>query len=584
MKIDIENKILIPFLLLIIIPTLVVGGVFYWNSNQLFVDSQKNTMAKDLLHVIEHLDSLSQEVKDGTLSAEQAQKKALEFLVRSWKDAIMVFDQNSNRYLTGTGSAQQAFLGSRSDIWFESGESRISAFIQYPQWKWVIGMSYDTKEFVYELQELQKYTLLIAIIGIIVAVELSILLAHNISRPIKNLAEVCNQIALGGLDTKIPLERRDEIGVLAGALHNMLQRLQENNKKLEAMKKSNEDILRCIDIGIIAIDKEGGIIGINQTAHALMAGKHVVDDNGSYVGELFPLLRENLERTIKEEKPVPNLELKVEDGESGRYLVVTTGLLRSEDESPTGAICSLSDITQRKKVEERIERVNRLVSLGELAAGLAHEIRNPLAGIKTSSQVLQNRFMDQTSNKNLIEGVLFEIDRLNDLIADLLNFAHPRPANRSLVDIVGIIRKAIELTDNELRKNNIKHEIIVDASETMTYIDRNQMEQVFLNIIINAVKAMKDGGCLNIRVYRKEESMFRKLKVAFSDTGTGIENEIINRIYDPFFTTDPAGTGLGLSVVHKLVTENDGDIEVVSKVGQGTTFIIGLPGEEVGIN
>ncbi len=581
MRIDIENKILIPFLLLIIIPTLMVGGVFYWNSNKLLIESQKNNMANDLTHVVHYLDNFALEVEEGNLSQEQAQNQALKYLTKSRKEAIMVYDQKKDLLLTGAEPQDRSNWTAQTSVWFEINESKINAYIHYPEWDWVIGISYDTKGFAYELLEMQKYTLLIALIGIIVAVELSILLAHNISRPIKNLAEVCDQIAQGNLENKMPLERTDEIGVLSRALHNMLERLKENSKKLEAMKKSNEDILRCIDIGIIAVNKEGSIIGINQAANNLMVDKYVVDENDQYVGELSTLLMENLHRTVTTEQPVHNLEWKIKDGQSTRYLVVTTGLLRSEDGSSNGAICSFSDITQRKKVEERIERVNRLVSLGELAAGLAHEIRNPLAGMKTSSQVLLNRLKDQTSNKNLIEGVLFEIDRLNMLIADLLNFAHPRPADRTYVNVVEIIKKALELTENELEKHNIKLEMSVETKDTMAYIDRNQMEQVFLNIIINAVKAMKEGGKLSIKVYKKEDSMFRKLKVAFSDTGVGIEHENISRIFDPFFTTDPGGTGLGLSVVHKLVTANDGDIEVTSKVNQGTTFIISLPWEEV---
>lgn len=581
MRIDIENKILIPFLLLIIIPTLMVGGVFYWNSNKLLVESQKHNMANDLIHVVNYLDTLSPEVKKGHLSREQAQNQALNYLTESWKGAVTVFDQKKGLLLKGTKSNELSNLTTRSNVWFEHSASRINAFIHYPEWDWIIGISYDTQAFAYELLEMQKYTLLIALIGIIVAVELSILLAHNISRPIKELAEICNQIALGNLENKMPLGRKDEIGVLSRALHNMLERLQENNKKLAAMKKSNEDILRCIDIGIIAINNEGGIIGINPTAQNLMDGKYVLDEKGQFEGELFPVLMENLVRTAREEQPVKNLELRIADGEANRYLVVTTGLLRSEAGGSNGAICSFSDITQRKKVEERIERMNRLVSLGELAAGLAHEIRNPLAGMKTSAQVLLNRLKDETSQKNLIEGVLLEIDRLNVLITDLLHFAHTRPANSTRVDIREILQKVMELTENEMEKHHIKPEIIMDTRDTTAFIDENQMVQVFLNIILNAIKAMKGGGKLCIRIYKKEDAPFRKLKVAFSDTGVGMDNEIINRIFDPFFTTDPGGTGLGLSVVHKLVTANEGDIEVTSKVNQGTTFVIGLPQEEV---
>lgn len=257
MKLDIENKILIPFLLLIIIPILMVGGVFYWNSSQLFVESQKKTMAKDLDNVVIYLDLLSDDVKRGNLSGKQAQDQALYYLTKSWKEIIVVYDKNQGYLLTGSELTVPSLLGSEKGVRFENSKSQLSAYVQYPKWNWVIGMSYDTKQFAYQLLDLQKYTMLIAIIGIIVAVELSIFLAHNISRPIKRLAEICNNISMGNLDNRMPPDRKDEIGILARALHNMLLRLQENNREMEEMKKSNEDILRCIDIGIIAINKAG---------------------------------------------------------------------------------------------------------------------------------------------------------------------------------------------------------------------------------------------------------------------------------------------------------------------------------------
>ncbi len=575
MRFDIENKILIPFLILIIIPTLVVGGVFYWNSYRLLVDSQTDGMAKDLDMMMNYLDALSQEAEEGFISRGEAQDKALNYLKEYSGNRISVVDK-SGILLIGSGDMDIP-PAETAETRFKQVNSSIMAFAEYPRWGWTIGIVSTTRKFTYELLEMQKYTLLVAIIGIIIAVELSILLAHNISRPIKSLAEVCDNISAGRFDGWIPIERKDEIGVLARALNNMLIKQKENNKKLVEMKKSNEDILRSIDIGIIAINKGGRVIGINQAAENFLAARYIVREKNEYLGTFFSQLMRHLNATLVNQRPEYNMVWQLE-GEGGiRYIEVNTSLLRSEDGSVNGAICSFSDITNRKKVENRIERVNRLVSLGELAAGLAHEIRNPLAGMKTSSQVLYNRFGDNPSNLSLIEGILHEIDRLNFLITDLLNFARPHPPDRRETNIAEVVKKAVELTENRMIKHGIKLDMEVGTSDTRVYVDRNQMEQVFLNIIINAIKAMEDGGVLSIKIYHKGEGQPRRLKIAFSDTGTGIDSENINRIFDPFYTTDPGGTGLGLSVVHKLVTENDGDIEVFSKVDHGTTFVLGLP-------
>ena len=244
-------------------------------------------------------------------------------------------------------------------------------------------------------------------------------------------------------------------------------------------------------------------------------------------------------------------------------------------------------------MEELMVRVDKLASLGELSAGMAHEIRNPLAGIKTSAQVLAKRLTD-SSEKILIDGVLSEIDRLNKIVTDLLNFSRPTSPILASVDISLIIERALELVSEKIKKSGIH--LVRDYEQNLpeVMIDNLQIQQVFLNLLLNAIKAMPEGGELTIslkairdRAKIKErfpgsytlsfahENGF--IQITFNDTGHGIDKGNIAKVFNPFYTTDPSGTGLGLPIVHKLLEKNNGCVHIDSAKGEGTSVILLFP-------
>ena len=238
-------------------------------------------------------------------------------------------------------------------------------------------------------------------------------------------------------------------------------------------------------------------------------------------------------------------------------------------------------------------RVDKLASLGELSAGIAHEIRNPLAGMKTSSQVLAKK-LKSSSEKVLIDGVLSEIDRLNKIVTDLLNFSRPSPPLPAPVDIPVILEKTLDLVIEKIKKLNIRLIRQYEQNLPQVMIDREQVQQVFLNLLLNAIKAMSEGGILSVslrmimdqsrvedKITESYDFLFpndnKFIEISFKDTGYGIKEENISRVFNPFFTTDPNGTGLGLSIVHKLLEKNNSYIYVDSKEEKGCNFTLIIP-------
>jgi len=272
-------------------------------------------------------------------------------------------------------------------------------------------------------------------------------------------------------------------------------------------------------------------------------------------------------------------------------LEVNTAPLRDGSNQIIGAIADIRDIARRKSVEEQMQRIDKLASLGELSAGVAHEIRNPLAGIKTSIQVLAKR-RGSEAETILIDGILAEINRLNNIVTDLLKFSRPSLPVFTPSDPYEILRRTVDLVWKSARTNHIELEWRHEDGLPQVLIDREQIRQVFVNLLLNAVKAMSADGKLTLVVKQvrgrdlehiasgerlSDLSGSSYVQVEFIDTGCGIGADDLPRVFDPFFTTDPSGTGLGLSIAHKLLEENKGRIHIESVLKRGTRVTLLLP-------
>ncbi len=247
-----------------------------------------------------------------------------------------------------------------------------------------------------------------------------------------------------------------------------------------------------------------------------------------------------------------------------------------------GKIVIFRDMTNVYKIQEEILRMDRLVSLGKLASDIAHELRNPLAGIKTTAQALSEEMPKDDSRREYINRITKEIDRLNDLLKTFFSFAKPQKLNLVYCHIKDIINEIIPFLIKEIADKGIQFAENYHPQLPKIKVDKTQMHQAFLNLFLNAIQAMEIGGKLSIDVtpttsYSLAGRKQNYIKIMISDTGKGIPPDILYKIFDPFFTTKPKGIGLGLSITYQIVKKHGGTIKVESELGKGTSFVINLP-------
>ena len=275
-----------------------------------------------------------------------------------------------------------------------------------------------------------------------------------------------------------------------------------------------------------------------------------------------------------------------------RYLGVAAYVLRDADGVSGGRVLIFQDVTEVVEMEAELRRSERLAAVGELSASIAHEIRNPLAAISGSIQMLRNESgaLGGDAAARLMKIVLRETDRLNLLITDFLRYARPGPLQLEPVVVRDAVSEMLEVFAPALPDGV---EVVAEVEEGLTvHADAAQLRQLLWNLVLNAVQAMPDGGELTIRAAvmpeeapqeaRSERRNMGEAKSAWAelsvrDKGTGIPAELVDRIFDPFFTTKPQGSGLGLAMVHRIVEEHGGSLGVKSVVGRGTEMRVRLP-------
>jgi two-component system sensor histidine kinase PilS (NtrC family) len=372
---------------------------------------------------------------------------------------------------------------------------------------------------------------------------------------------------------------------LAESLRLTGEALSEKSSHLAELEKRSENILQNISSGLITTGMAGKITYVNRTAERI-SGIDAASSQGRGLLEIFQLKDnwnpyENLKIL---EGPPFRVEGWVRDGPEDQYLGMTFSLLRDEGESVSGVICSFQDLTQIRKMEEQIRRSDRLAVVGELAAGMAHEIRNPLASLSGSIQLLSEDLTLEDTNRELMEIVNREVSRLNSLITDFLHFASPRPLQLKVIDLLAALQETVTLLQ---QSSGPEREVRVSAPEGdyRAEVDPMLMKQVFWNLARNAVEAMPEGGELVVAAERfpvqgEGGVIVDNLEISFADTGAGIPSHEVDRVFTPFYSTKEQGTGLGLSIVFKIVEAHGGRVEVESRSSGGTVFRVRVPARQ----
>ena len=357
---------------------------------------------------------------------------------------------------------------------------------------------------------------------------------------------------------------------------------------MQNAKIYNETLLQNLTTGVIAAGKDQRVTVFNKEAGQItqLNAMEILDQT---LDRLPAPLREALRATLRTGQGQENTELILQSGAEGMVVRASTSIFHGQDRQVLGALMVVTDITALKRLELQIRRSDRLASLGTLSAGMAHEIKNPLVSIKTFAQLLPERYNDSDFRETFSNLIGHEIDRIDSLVNQLLRFARPAKPHLQPMHVHEILEKSLLLLGHRLYQKDIKLTRSWQANVDTIRADADQLEQVFLNFFINAMDAMKNGGELSISTQLRTDEEWLSplaqtngenhevLRITIRDSGEGIRGEDLAHVFDPFFTTKDYGTGLGLSVVHGIIQEHGGQIEVESELKKGTAFHILLP-------
>jgi PAS domain S-box-containing protein len=443
------------------------------------------------------------------------------------------------------------------------------------------------------------------------------------------------------LSTNInPIFDRGEVVGCVGIARDVTQR-KKLEQEITELKNFNESIIQSIGSGLMTVDLERRITSFNQAAEEVL-GWRAYEVVGRYIDEIFSpeecqsLLTSNSlefvnaigstpyeksdidpafssspsnaktsdfktfgfetsDTKISDDIGLPNreMEIKRKDGKTIHVGFSVTSRIDNHNQR-VGTIISFRDISLIKQMQAEVLRMDRLASLGVLASGIAHEIRNPLAGIKTVAQTLEEDIDPNDNRREYVARIIRQVNRMDDLLKTLFSYARPKSPVPSKCRLQDIVSEVKALMQQRFDKSGI--EFIENYAHDLppAYVDFQQIQQVFFNLFLNAIDAMPSGGKLMVvarpqltslpRVDRRRHASPNKhtwySEVCVIDTGEGISPENLQAIFDPFFTTKPQGSGLGLSIVYRIIEEHHGDIHVQSEVGKGTTFAMLLPIEE----
>lgn len=366
----------------------------------------------------------------------------------------------------------------------------------------------------------------------------------------------------------------------------ILRDITERNKAEEALRqlqRQSELILHAAGEGIYGLDTHGNTTFVNPFALEMLGceardliGKsqhsmihHSKPDGSPYPKEKCPIY--SVLRTGKKRHVVDEVFWR-KDGTC--FPVEYTSTPIKDKGEIQGAVVTFKDVTERKALEAQLSQTERLAEMGTLAAGMAHEIGTPMNVILGRAEYLMRKTSEESTQKGLAT-IVTQVERITKIMNQLLSFARRRPIERRPLELASVVHDILDVVQDRLKRRDIHLDLALEVKSQKVFADRDQMGQVILNLVMNAIQAMTKGGKLKIGL-RCEKKLAH---LTISDTGCGIPKEHLSKLFTPFFTTKEVGegTGLGLTVVHGIIQEHEGTIKVESQVNQGSTFKISLP-------
>jgi two-component system, NtrC family, sensor histidine kinase HydH len=345
-------------------------------------------------------------------------------------------------------------------------------------------------------------------------------------------------------------------------------------RSLAKVRAYSDQVVGNLPMGLVASDENGRVAAFNETAEAILGrprkdvlGKSAPDVLPDGLWRLAYKLQQN--RAIVEE----DIECRTNDGTT-IPLRTSAAVVEGEGGSFLGYVFIFRDLTDVRRLQQEVERSRRLAALGNLAAGVAHEIRNPLSSIKGFATYFKERLEDNPMDQDNAKTMIQEVERLDRVIGQLLEFARPSNLKTKPVRLYDLVNHTLKLIEGDARAKGVQVISKVSSKLPEIRLDPDRMSQVLLNLYLNSIHAMDHGGIMEVAVLRNETK--KRTRITISDNGSGIKDEDKERIFDPYFTTKPDGTGLGLAIVHKIMEAHRGDIKVNSSPELGTTITLTL--------
>ncbi|HEX6976146.1 MAG TPA: ATP-binding protein [Vicinamibacterales bacterium] len=365
-------------------------------------------------------------------------------------------------------------------------------------------------------------------------------------------------------------------GSLAEGLRRADEKLAHASDQLADLQAFSQHVIDSLTSGLATTDPQGIVLTFNRAAEAI-TGMPAADAIGAEIVDVLQLPRDydGLFGSPEGRPRLPRIEVAFRRRDGRQIELGLSTALLITPRGDTGFVFTFQDVTESRRVEREARVQQRLAAVGEMAAGIAHEIRNPLASMSGSIQILRQELPLSPDQSQLMDIVLRESERLNDTIRSFLAFARPQPVSTTRMDVRAAVSETARLLQNDAQFTDT-HEIVVDVPPAEVWFDgdESQIRQIVWNLASNGLRAMPDGGELRLGV---SEQGAEGVVITVQDEGTGIGAEELDGIFQPFRSSFAKGTGLGLSIVQRIVSEYDGEIRVTSERGSGTTITVRLP-------
>jgi|GEM_PF-1631292 PAS domain S-box-containing protein len=399
-------------------------------------------------------------------------------------------------------------------------------------------------------------------------------LQTSIIRPLHRIEKAARRMEDGDYSFPLNITKKDEIGSLARAFDDMRHKIQEYTNRLASSEKKYRSLIENSLEAIAIIDGQGQILDCNQKLVHLTGYPYQELKKLNFYKLIDPANIRRLGTSKQKASGDEHFETILYTRDQFQIPVeiyITRGPV--VDGRPDVAFAYVRDLTERKKIEQYSIQTEKMYALGQLSSGIAHEIRNPLFALNNNLDFLRQKFGHTPDFQEIYPELRDGIDRIQRIVSAILDYTRPHKPEFRPVHIDEVIQKSLTLTQKQFEKSAISVVTDLQHDERQIEADLHQLEQVFINLFLNAFQAMDGSGVLTIRT----RSFSRHLEVQVIDTGKGIPEEDLPRIFDPFYTKSPNGTGLGLAIVQRILENHSAQYQVKSKVGLGTTFIIRFP-------